>query len=312
MNILFIDTVHPVLAQLLKEAGHDCTDGSGWSEAGVLEKLPGYDGVVIRSRIRIGPEFLSRATSLKFIARAGAGMENIDTEAAMRNGVRCLNAPEGNRDAVGEHAVAMLLALFNHLLRSDREVREGKWFREPNRGMELKGKTVGVIGYGHTGTAFARKLSGFECRVLAYDKYRKEYSDAWAKQATPEDLFREADILSLHVPLTPETYYLVDDAFIGKFRKPVIVVNTSRGLCLRTEDLVKQMKAGKVTGACLDVIEFEDSSFENFFSRENDSWNYLLQSDRVILSPHIAGWTYESNEKIARVLFEKIAALAAN
>jgi len=306
MNILFIDTVHPSLRASLEAARHLCEDGTSWTRETILERVDEYDGVVIRSRIALDKEFLQRATRLKFIARAGAGMENIDVAEANTRGIQCLNAPEGNRDAVGEQAIAMLLSLFSNLLRGDREVRAGKWRREQNRGVELQGKTVGLIGYGNTGGAFAKKLSGFDCAVLAYDKYRKEYSDAYAKEVQMEQLFKEADIVSLHVPLTPETKYLVNEAFLAKFQKEIYVLNTSRGLCLQTDALVKSMKSGKVKGACLDVIEYEDSSFEQFDFILNESWKYLVESDQVVLSPHIAGWTRESNEKMAKVLFEKI------
>ena len=308
MNILFIDTVHPLLKESLERAGHHCQEGYAWSREEVLKQAGAYEGVVIRSRIRLDEEFLKSASRLKFIARAGAGMENIDVTTAEAKGIRCLNAPEGNRDAVGEHAIGMLLSLFTHLNRADREVREGTWRREQNRGVELQGKTVGIIGYGNTGGAFAKKLSGFDCTVLAYDKYRKDFSDGFALEVSMQQIYRDADILSLHVPLTEETQYLVNDEYLARFRKNIYVVNTARGLCLQTHDLVRNLKAGKVKGACLDVIEYEDSSFENFFSSENQSWNYLVQSDHVVLSPHIAGWTHESNEKIAKALFEKITA----
>jgi len=309
MNILLIDTVHPLLKASLESAGHRCEDGTRWTREEVLTRISAYDGVVIRSRIKIDKEFLDRGVQLKFIARVGAGMENIDVVYADSKGVQCLHAPEGNRDAVGEQAMAMLLSLFANLNRADREVRAGIWRREQNRGIELQGKTVGLIGYGNTSGAFAKKLSGFDCTVIAFDKYRSDFSDRYAKEVTMEQIFSAADILSLHVPLTPETHYLVSDIFLARFRKEIYVLNTSRGLCLHTDALVKHMKSGKVKGACLDVVEYEDASFENFDFIQNESWKYLVESDRTVLSPHIAGWTQESNEKMAKVLFEKISQL---
>jgi D-3-phosphoglycerate dehydrogenase len=312
MTILFIDTVHPLLQTSLEAAGHRCEDGTRWTRVEILQRINEFEGVVIRSRIALDKEFLQQATRLRFIARAGAGMENIDVAEAEARGIQCLNAPEGNRDAVGEQAIAMLLSLFSNLLRGDREVRAGKWRREQNRGVELQGKTVGLIGYGNTGGAFAKKLSGFDCCVIAYDKYRRQYSDAYAKEVHMQQLFKEADIVSLHVPLTPETKYLLNADFLAQFRKEIYVVNTSRGLCLQTDALVQSMKSGKVKGACLDVIEYEDSSFEQFDFILNESWKYLVESDNVVLSPHIAGWTRESSQKMAKILYEKIAGLLAD
>jgi D-3-phosphoglycerate dehydrogenase len=311
MNILFIDTVHPLLQQSLEAIGEQCTDGSKWTRAEILEKISAFHGVVIRSRIPLDKEFFDHAVNLRFVARAGAGMENIDVACAENNKVRCLNSPEGNRDAVGEQAIAMLLALFNNVPRADREVRTGIWRREENRGVELQGKTVGIIGYGNTGSVFAKKLSGFECRVLVYDKYKKGFSNNFVQEATMEKLFGETDILSLHIPLTENTRYLVNDSYIQQFRKNIYLINTSRGPCVKTSDLVENMKTGKVIGACLDVNEYEDVSFEkpshDTEKRTETPWHWLLQSDRVILTPHIAGWTHESNTKMAQILYEKIS-----
>jgi D-3-phosphoglycerate dehydrogenase len=307
MKILFIDTAHPVLQKLLEESGHVCIDGSGLNRNEILKNIHGYEGVIIRSRIRIDREFLDAANRLRFIARAGAGMESIDARYAESKGIMCINSPEGSRDAVGEHAIAMLLSLFNNLNKADREVREGKWVREENRGIEIHGKTIGIIGYGNMGGSFAKKLSGFECNVIAYDKYKKNFSDAFAKSVSLETLFEKTDVLSLHVPLTGETEFMVNDDFIKRFKKNIYIVNVARGRVLKTSDLVENMKSGKVTGACLDVNEYEDSSFEKKSGENTDvAWNFLIHSDRVVLSPHIGGWTKESNEKIAVVLFEKI------
>ncbi len=314
MKILFIDKVHPILEDLLKQAGHICIDASSMNRQEVIGQVAACEGVVIRSRLRIDKEFLNVASRLKFIARAGAGMESIDVDAAKEKGIVCLNAPEGNRDAVGEHALGMLLSLFRNLNQADKEVREGIWKREENRGHELNGKTVGIIGYGNTGRAFSKKLSGFECRVLAYDKYISGFGSELVKESALQDLFDSADILSLHIPVTEETEFMVNEKFIRSFKKNIWVINTARGKCLHTDDLVHMMNEGKVLGACLDVLEYEDLSFEKFDIlhsnfQHSDTWKYLIQSKRVMLSPHIAGWTYESHEKISRVLFEKISSM---
>jgi D-3-phosphoglycerate dehydrogenase / 2-oxoglutarate reductase len=308
MKILFIDTVHPSLKTLLEKEGHECVDGSLLSKEELKKVFKEYDGAVIRSRFVLNEELLDCATNLKFLARAGAGMENIDVDYATGKGIACINSPEGNRDAVGEHAIAMLLSLFNNLNKADKEVREAKWIREGNRGTELQGKTVGIIGYGNTGSAFAKKLSGFECSVIAYDKYKKDFGSLFIKEVSLESIFENSDILSLHIPLTNETEYLVNDSFINKFKKNIYLINTSRGRCVKTDDLVKNMQEGKILGACLDVNEYEDVSFEKsaMENKKLEAWEYLIHSDKTILSPHIGGWTFESNEKMARVLFEKI------
>jgi D-3-phosphoglycerate dehydrogenase len=309
MKILFIDTVHHFLIEALRADGHECVEGYHLSELEVKNRLHDIGGIVIRSRLRLDKSLLEHCKKLKFIARAGAGMESIDVDYASENGIACLNAPEGNSDAVGEHATGMLLSMMNNLNKSDRQVREGVWEREANRGHELGTKTVGIIGYGNMGSAFAARLAGFGCTVLAYDKYKKNFGDKLVKEATLTDLYEHADVLSLHVPLTAETEYMINDDFIGRFRKKIIIVNTARGKCLRLDDLVKNLESGKVTGACLDVLEYEDLSFERFdvsnFADE-PAWKYLVRSDRVVLTPHIAGWTYESHEKISKVLYAKI------
>ena len=237
-------------------------------------------------------------------------MENIDVPFAESKGIKCLHAPEGNRDAVGEHAIGMLLALLNNLLRADKEVSNGVWIREGNRGTEIQGKTFGIIGYGNMGSAFAQRLKGFGVTVLAYDKYKKNYSDEYTKEATMEELFEKADIVSLHLPLTEETHYLANNNFFKKFKKNIYFINTARGKNVKTDDLVEQIKSGKVLGACLDVLEYESISFEALDpNKMPEAFKYLVQSDKVILSPHIAGWTYESHEKIAETLVRKILAL---
>ncbi len=306
-KILFIDSNHPQMHQMLLEKGFVC-DLFYDKPADELKKLiPGYDGIVIRSKFKITKEIIDSAPNLKCIARAGAGMENIDVDYANKKGIACVNAPEGNRDAVAEHALGMLLLLFNKLKRADEEVRQGKWLREENRGVELGRKTIGIIGYGNTGSAFAKLLSGFGINVLAYDKYKKGFGDSFVKESTPEEIFEKADVLSLHIPLTEETNYLVNDAYINKFKKNIYLINTARGKCVNTADLVKNLESGKVLGACLDVLEYEAVSFEKMDSDKfPEPMQYLVKSDKVILTPHIAGWTHESNLKIAEMLANKI------
>lgn len=307
MKILFIDSNHPVLHQTLEKAGHSCDLQYKWTLEEIISHVHLYDGIVIRSRVKINKEIIDRATRLKFIARAGAGMENIDTVYAENKGIRCLLAPEGNRDAVAEHALGMLLSLFNNLCRANREVREGKWIREGNRGVELMGKTVGIIGFGNMGSAFAERLRGFGVNVLAYDKYKIGFGNSFVQEVPLERIFEEADVLSLHTPLTEETRNLINHSFIGQFKKNIYIINTARGKSLNTADLVVNLKSGKVLGACLDVLEYEMTSFENLdITTLPEAFQYLIQSDKIMLSSHIAGWTHESNEKIARILAEKI------
>jgi D-3-phosphoglycerate dehydrogenase len=311
MRVLFIDTIHPYLWDTLTSDGNECVDVTSLSKQQVMDQLSGVHGLVIRSRFLLDKEFLDKAVDLRFIARSGAGMENIDVAYATTKGIHCLNSPEGNRDAVAEHALGMLLMLFNNLSRTDREVRNGLWSRELNRGVELSGKTVGIIGYGNMGAAFAKRLTGFDCEVLAYDPYLEKLPNNFAKKVELEELFSKADVVSLHSPLTDETEYLVDLKFLQSFEKSIWLINTARGKCLRIADLVSALKSGKVRGACLDVLEFEDLSFEKFDIRnstfsESDDWKYLIKSDKVVFSPHIAGWTTESHLKLSSVLYEKI------
>jgi len=310
MKILFIDSNHPSLHQTLEKAGHVCHLHYDWTREEILQNIHLYDGIIIRSKIKIAKDILDKTTNLKFIARAGAGMENIDVAYAESKGIKCIHAPEGNRDAVGEHALAMLLVLFNNVLRADKEVREGKWLREENRGVELMGKTVGIIGYGNMGSAFAERLKGFGVKLLVHDKYKTNFGNEFIQESSLERIFDEADIVSLHVPLTAETERMVNDTFINSFRNNIYIINTARGKCLNTDDLVKNLKSGKVLGACLDVLEYEMTSFETLdVTMLPEAFQYLIKSDKVILSPHIAGWTIESHRKIAMVLAEKILRL---
>jgi D-3-phosphoglycerate dehydrogenase / 2-oxoglutarate reductase len=306
MRVLFADSNHSILHETLTAAGFDCNLAWDKSAEELMELMPAYDALVIRSRFRITKELIDRSKNLKCIGRVGAGMENIDVSYATSKNIVCVCAPEGNRDAVGEHALGMLLMLLNKLKKADGEVRKGIWLRAENRGHEIKEKTIGIIGYGNTGSAFARKLSGFECNILAYDKYKTGFSDKYVTESPMEDLFAKCDIVSLHVPLTDETRSLVNRDFLGKFQKPIYLVNTSRGPCLNTADLVDAMKAGNVTGACLDVLEYESTSFEALGKEIPPPLEFLIHSDRVILTPHIAGWTHESNYKMSRIIAEKM------
>lgn len=309
-KVLFVDTTHPYLIEGLEKAGFKCDLFPGYQRTDFLNIIHEYEGVIIRSKIKMDEEILSKAVKLKFIGRVGAGMENIDVPFAQSKNIVCLNAPEGNRNAVGEQAVGMLLMLFINLLRADAEVRKGIWKREENRGLELEGKTVGIIGYGNTGGAFARKLAGFDVKVLAYDKYKTNFSDDFAEEATMKELYEQCDIVSLHLPLTDETRFLVTDEFIKRFKKPIFLVNTARGKILNTADLVKNLKSGKVRGACLDVLEFEGFSFENLEANQlPKAFSDIIAMEQVVLSPHIAGWTHESNWKLAHTIVEKVKGL---
>lgn len=307
MRVLFIDTVHEHLASHLTRMDFECVDGSALSRDEIVSCVSEFEGIVIRSRIKIDKELLDKATKLEFIARAGAGTENIDVEHAKLLGIKCFNAPEGNRDAVAEHAIGMLLTLFNHINTADLEVRKGLWRREENRGVELLGRTVGIIGYGNTGQAFAMRLAGFGVLMYAYDTLKKDFSDDLILETNMESILNEAEVISLHVPLTEETYHMVNDEFFEKLKNPIYLINTSRGPVVDTAALVRAIESGKVLGACLDVLEFEKFNFEHIENEEiPESLQYLLDSEKVILSPHVAGWTHESNAKLAHVLADKI------
>lgn len=309
MKVLFIDSTQPILIERLENAGFDCDYFPDLPEEEIFKRIVFYDGIIIRSRIKLDKYLLRKANHLKFIGRVGSGMENIDLEYAHSKGIKCYNSPEGNRDAVGEHALGMLLALFNKLCLANTEVKNGIWRREENRGFEIKGKTIGIIGYGNMGSAFAQKLKGFEAKIIAYDKYKSGFGNEHISEVQLEYIYIESDVLSVHVPLTIETEFMVNYDFIEKFKKPIYIINTARGKVVKTSDLVKQIKRGKVIGAALDVLEYEKSSFENIHQSKGDKdFQFLTASNRVILSPHIAGWTHESNIKLATVLTDKIIA----
>lgn len=309
MRILFLDSVHEILEEMLSEQGFDCIHNYSCTYAEACEMLGEYDGLVVRSRIPIDAQFLNHGSRLKFIARSGAGLENIDLEAAARAGIRVYNSPEGNRDAVGEHAIGMLLMLFNKLNTADAEVRRGEWNREKNRGVELGGMTVGIIGFGYMGSAFAKKLSGFDCTILAYDKYKTDYAPEYVTETNLETVKEKSDVISIHLPLSEETDYYVDHAFIQSCRKSFYLVNTARGRHVDTAALLDGLDTGKVAGACLDVLEYERKSFEKLSTDELPlGFQKLVKSSKVVLSPHVAGWTHESYIKLSTYLADKILA----
>ena len=324
MKVLHLDTNHNLLINQLNDLGFTNHEDYSSSKQDIEAKIHEYDGIVLRSRFSIDKEFLDAATNLKFIGRVGAGLENIDCDYAKEKDVYLISAPEGNRNAVGEHALGMLLSLFNKLNKADAEVRSGKWLREANRGIELDGRTVGLIGYGNMGKAFAKKLRGFDVEVLCYD-IKEDVGDANAKQVSLVEFQEKVDVVSLHTPQTPLTLNMINEKFINQLKKPFWLINTARGKSVVTQDLVSALKSGQVLGAGLDVLEYEKASFENLFksSGNNEShtersrsaienlpeaFQYLITSEQVLLSPHVAGWTVESKEKLAQTIVDKIKA----
>ncbi|KQR95026.1 hydroxyacid dehydrogenase [Chryseobacterium sp. Leaf180] len=306
MKILLLDKNHPLITEQLLAKNFVLEEDFTSSYDEVCSKIENYDGVIIRSRIPLDENFLQRGKNLKFIARVGAGMENIDLEAAAKLNIKLINSPEGNRDSVAEHVVGMLLVIMNRLFIASQEVKNGIWLREENRGDELLGKTVGIIGYGNMGKATAKRLSGFGCQVIFYD-ILPGIEDDFAKQVSLEELKERAEILSLHIPLTDETTYIIDGQFVAEMKHDFYLVNTARGKNVKTSALIDALKSGKVKGACLDVLEYEKASFENLDDgSENKDLKYLLDSEKVIVTPHIAGWTHQSKEKLAQVIVDKI------
>ncbi|WP_460220160.1 2-hydroxyacid dehydrogenase [Psychroserpens sp. MEBiC05023] len=308
MKILHLDSNHDLLIEQLNDLGFKNDEDYTSSKDEIIQKIHNYDGFIIRSRFKIDASFLDAAKRLKFIGRVGAGLENIDCDYAIQKNISLISAPEGNRNAVGEHSLAMLLSLFNKLNKADKEVRNGQWQREANRGIELDGKTVGLIGYGNMGKAFAKKLLGFDVEVLCYD-IKAHVGDENATQVSLQTLQDKCDILSLHTPETPLTINMINSKFIEGFSKSFWLINTARGKSVVTKDLVSALKSGKILGAGLDVLEYEKSSFENLFSSNMpEAFTYLISADNVILSPHVAGWTVESKEKLAQTIVDKIKA----
>ncbi|QNS41050.1 hydroxyacid dehydrogenase [Chryseobacterium manosquense] len=306
MKILQLDKNHPLITEQLSAKGFEIDDDFSSSYDEVLKKIDAYEGIIIRSRISIDRNFMEHGRNLKFIARVGAGMENIDGEFATKSGISLISSPEGNRDAVAEHVLGMLLILMNRLFIASNEVKNGIWKREENRGDELLGKTFGIIGYGNMGKAVAKRLSGFGVKVIFHD-ILPNLSDEFATQVSLKQLQEEADILSLHLPITPETRYIFNEKMIAGMKKNFYFINTARGENVNTKDLVKAMKSGKIKAVCLDVLEFEKPSFENI-TEKNEDLEYLLNSENAIVTPHIAGWTIQSKEKLAQIIVDKILA----
>jgi len=301
-KVLIVDDIHPVFLERLDQIGVIYTYRPDITLEEALEILPDYEVLIIRSKFKVGEQVFERAGKLKCIGRAGAGMDNIDDELARQKGVVLLNAPEGNCDAVAEHAMGMLLSLLNNLSKGDKEIRKGLWLREPNRGVELGGKTIALIGYGNNGQAMARKLAGFDVRVIAYDKYKTGFSNVYAEEASMGQVMKEADVLSLHVPLTSETRNLINHMYLEQFNKPIFFLNTSRGEIVDISALLTQLDQGKVLGAALDVLPVE-----KFPALSQTEWyERLMASEKVLLTPHVAGWSVQSYYKIAATLADKL------
>ena len=306
MKILHLDTNHKLLMSQLNDLGFINHEDYTSSKEDIELKIDQYDGIILRSRFRINKQFIDAAKNLKFIGRVGAGLENIDGDYAAKKGITLIEAPEGNRNAVGEHTLGMLLSIFNKLNKADTEVRLGKWQREHNRGIELDGKTVGIIGYGNMGKAFAKKLMGFDVEVLCYD-IKDHIGNEQAKQVSLKEFQEKVDVVSLHTPQTPLTLNMINEKFINQFKKPFWFINTARGKSVVTADLAEALKTGKILGAGLDVLEYEKGSFESLFSSKiPEAFQYLIEAENVLLTPHVAGWTVESKEKLAQVIVDKI------
>jgi D-3-phosphoglycerate dehydrogenase len=301
-TILIVDDIHPVFMQQAEALGCHCDYRPLIKPEEALQIIGGYEGLVIRSKFKLNRQYIDAAKSLRFVCRAGAGMDNIDEPYAAEKGITLINAPEGNMDAVGEHAIGLLLALMNNFNIANDQIRAESWQREANRGYELKGKTVGIIGYGFMGHSFARKLSGFEVNVIAYDKYKTGFSDQYAREVSMEEIVKHSDVLSLHIPLTPETTGLVDEEYLFHFKKPIFLINTARGKAVKTRAVLNAIKQGKILGAGLDVLEIE-----KFPSLAEQEWfDELRQSGKIILTPHVAGWTFDSYRKISEVMAGKL------
>ena len=305
-KVLVTDGVHPLLLEGLTALGYHCDYHPKISLEEVRKMVEPYEGLIINSKILVDKQMLDSTNNLKFVGRLGSGMEIIDLEYAEERGVLIHGAPEGNRNAVAEHALGMLLALANNFLRADREVRQKNWQREKSRGFEVMGKTIGIIGFGHTGSQFTKKLQGMDMEVLAYDKYKKDYVSDYQnlEESNLEEIQKRADIISFHLPFTSETRHLVNSDFLKKCKDGVILINTSRGSIIKTEDLITALKSGKVGGACLDVFENEKTA--TFTPQEDALYGELYEMENVILTPHVAGWTVESKRRLAEVLLEKI------
>ncbi|WP_199117616.1 NAD(P)-dependent oxidoreductase [Pedobacter sp. ASV28] len=302
-KLLIVDDLHPIFKEKAKNLGFEVDDEPKITKAEVLERIKAYDGIAVRTKFNIDQEIFDVAPKLKFVARAGAGLDNIDVEIAAKRGITLLAANEGNMDAVGEHAIGLLLSLMNNFRKADLEIRKGIWDREGSRGYELKAKTVGIIGYGFMGQSFARKLAGFGVNVMAYDKYKTGFSDEYAREVSMEEIVKHSDVLSLHIPLTSETRQMVNDEYFFHFKKPIFFINTARGEIVNTQAVLNHIASGKILGAGLDVLEQE-----KFPALAEQPWyDALKNSEKVILTPHVAGWTFDSYRKISEVLAQKLS-----
>jgi len=308
MKILHIDSNHPTLISTLKNNGYINDLDISSSKEEIIKIIKDYDGLILRSRFKIDKDFIDNASNLKFIARVGSGLENIDCNYAKSKNIEVISSPEGNSNAVGEHAMGLLLSLLNNINTSSNQVKEGLWFREKNRGFEIEGKTVAILGMGNTGKSFAKKISSFNCKVFFYDIDEKIKSK-YAKKSSLDFLYKNADIVSLHLPHTINNIDLFNKEIIQKFNKPFWLINTSRGKIVNTPDLVDALNEKKILGAGLDVIDIESSSFNNLEKELNPYFNELINLKNVIITPHIAGWTFESNVKLSQIIIDKIKSL---
>jgi len=304
MKILIIDKIDDYLKNKLLQNNCNLTENLSDSKEEILKKF-NFDGLILRSRFNIDFSFIKKAKNLKFIARYGSGMEHIDTKYAEKNNIKCINCPEGNKDAVAEHTIGLILCLFNKINISNNQIKKGIWSRENNRGLELMNKTIGVIGYGNTGQALCEKLKGFNCNIIVYDKYKKNYGNEFITEVSMDEIFNNSNILSIHIPLNNETKNMIKKSFLTKFKKPIFIINTSRGEIVNTNDLIYFLKNKRILGACLDVLEYEEISFEKINSK-NDNMIFLKKSDNVLLTPHIAGLTFESKKRLSEILANKI------
>lgn len=304
---LIADKMHDSIVPLLKEIGIAPDYQPQIQRNEILKIVGDYEGLIIRSKTAVDQELIEQAHKLEFIGRAGAGLDQLDMQLLEQRGIEVVNAPEGNRDALAEHGMGMLLCLMNKIRQADQQIRNGLWDREGNRGVELMGKTVGIVGYGYMGQAFAQRLSSFGVTVLAYDKYKENYGNEYAAEASMQQIYDKADILSLHVPLTAETLFFIDEAYLSRFKKNIFLLNTARGKLIRLKTLHQAIESGKITGAALDVLENE--KFRQFSEEQQQYFQQLANSDRVLFTPHVAGWTFESYEKINQVLVNKLKAL---
>ena len=305
MKVVLLDDFHPLISETLLKWGFEVIDGKGFKSTDLIS-VKDLDGIFIRSSIPLNKSIISQLESLKFIARPGAGLENIDIEYCKEVNISVFRSPEGNRDALAEHTMGMILSLINNINNSNIEVRDGIWLREANRGIELKGKVFAIIGYGYMGEALAKRLKGFDVTVVAYDKYKTNFSSNYVEEVSMDYIYKNADFVSLHTPLNPETKDLVNTSFINLFNKPFLLINTARGHSVIISDLIEALENQKIIGACLDVLEFESTSFEKFSYADNPNFKSLVKFKNVLLTPHIAGWTVESKEKMAQVILNKI------